>query len=414
MQEEIRTILAALKGQKMAASAIESELGFSNGLLGKAAKGITSLSEEKMQQLREFYNEHTSPNVVVEAPPLPEKQISVAKSGKLSLAPTAEQIGAANAAMDKINKDYGAGSIMRLGDKPQPIAEVIPTGSLMLDDALGVGGFPRGRVVEIYGLESSGKTTLAISTIAQAQKLGGECAFIDAEHAFDPVYAHSLGVDVDKLTLSQPDYGEQGLEIADRMINTGNFSVVVIDSVAALIPKAELEGEMGDSKMGLHARLMSQALRKINPLASKMNTLVIFINQLREKIGVIYGSPYVTTGGNALRFFSSIRLDVSKAGKIMDGDAQMGTKTKVKVVKNKVAPPFKVAEFDIIFGEGIDSIGELVDIATAKGIIVKGGSWYSYNGDKLGQGRDTIRQLLKDNEDLAQEIQSKLSKIKAV
>ena len=338
----------------------------------------------------------------------------MAKSDKTTeaVSPNSEKLKALKLTMDKLEKDYGKGSVMLLGDKPVHEQSVISTGSIGLDVALGIGGLPRGRVVEIYGPESSGKTTIATHVIAEAQKKGGMCAFIDAEHAFDSSYARKLGVDVDNLLISQPDYGEQALEIADRLILSGALDVVVIDSVAALVPKSELEGEMGDSKMGLHARLMSQALRKMTATVSKTNTILIFINQLREKIGVIYGSPYVPTGGNALKFYASVRLDVSKAqnSKMMDGDEQYGTKTKVKVVKNKVAPPFKMAEFDIIFGKGIDYLGELIDISTHFQIIEKSGSWYSYNGSKMGQGREAVKGFLKDNPLVVTEIESNLDK----
>jgi recombination protein RecA len=277
-----------------------------------------------------------------------------------------------------------------------------------LDVALGIGGLPKGRVVEIYGPESSGKTTLAIHVIAEAQKKGGICAIIDAEHAFDSAYARKLGVDVDNLLISQPDYGEQALEIADRLILSGAVDVVVIDSVAALVPKAELEGEMGDSKMGLHARLMSQALRKLTATISKTNTICIFINQLREKIGVMFGNPETTTGGNALKFYASVRLDIRRQAQIKDGDEAIGNRVKVKVVKNKVAPPFRSAEFDIVYGEGISKVGEIIDMGVELGIVSKSGSWFSYNTDKLGQGRDTVKQLLHDNPELANEIENKI------
>jgi recombination protein RecA len=277
-----------------------------------------------------------------------------------------------------------------------------------LDVALGIGGLPRGRVIEIYGPESSGKTTLATHVIAEAQKKGGICAIIDAEHAFDSVYARKLGVDVDNLLISQPDYGEQALEIADRLILSGAVDVVVIDSVAALVPKAELEGEMGDSKMGLHARLMSQALRKLTATISKTNTICIFINQLREKIGVMFGNPETTTGGNALKFYASVRLDIRRLAQIKDGDEAIGNRVKVKVVKNKVAPPFRSAEFDIVYGEGISKAGEIIDMGVELGIISKSGSWFSYNNDKLGQGRDTVKQLMHDNPELATEIETKI------
>jgi recombination protein RecA len=319
-----------------------------------------------------------------------------------------EKMKALKLTMDKLEKDYGKGSVMMLGDKAEQMQEVISTGSLGLDVALGIGGLPRGRVVEIYGPESSGKTTLATHVIAEAQKKGGMCAFIDAEHAFDSAYAKKLGVDVDNLLISQPDYGEQALEIADRLILSGALDVVVIDSVAALVPKSELEGEMGDSKMGLHARLMSQALRKLTATISKTGTICIFINQLREKIGVMFGNPEVTTGGNALKFYASVRLDIRRQTQVKDGDEAIGNHVKVKVVKNKVAPPFRAAEFDIIFGEGISKTGEIVDMGVELGIVQKSGSWYSYNNDKLGQGRDAVKQLLVDNPEMAKEIEAKI------
>jgi recombination protein RecA len=319
-----------------------------------------------------------------------------------------EKFKALKLTMDKLEKDYGKGSVMMLGDKAETMQEVISTGSIGLDVALGIGGLPRGRVVEIYGPESSGKTTLATHVIAEAQKKGGMCAFIDAEHAFDSAYAKKLGVDVDNLLISQPDYGEQALEIADRLILSGALDVVVIDSVAALVPKSELEGEMGDSKMGLHARLMSQALRKLTATISKTNTICIFINQLREKIGVMFGNPETTTGGNALKFYASVRLDIRRMTQVKDGDEAIGNHVKVKVVKNKVAPPFRAAEFDIIFGEGISKTGEIVDMGTELGIVQKSGSWYSYNNDKLGQGRDSVKQLMVDNPELASEIEGKI------
>ena len=319
-----------------------------------------------------------------------------------------EKLKALKLTMDKIEKDYGKGSVMMMGDKAEAMQEVISTGSIGLDVALGIGGLPRGRVVEIYGPESSGKTTLATHVIAEAQKKGGMCAFIDAEHAFDSVYAKKLGVDVDNLLISQPDYGEQALEIADRLILSGALDVVVIDSVAALVPKSELEGEMGDSKMGLHARLMSQALRKLTGTISKTNTICIFINQMREKIGVMFGNPETTTGGNALKFYASVRLDIRRMAQVKDGDEAIGNHVKVKVVKNKVAPPFRAAEFDIIFGEGISKNGEIIDMGTELGVVQKSGSWYSYNNDKLGQGRDAVKQLLVDNPELAKEIETKI------
>jgi recombination protein RecA len=320
----------------------------------------------------------------------------------------AEKLKALKLTMDKIDKDYGKGSVMMMNEKSQDAMEVISTGSIGLDVALGVGGLPKGRVVEIYGPESSGKTTLATHIIAEAQKKGGMCAIIDAEHAFDSAYAQKLGVDIDNLLISQPDYGEQALEIADRLILSGALDVVVIDSVAALVPKSELEGEMGDSKMGLHARLMSQALRKLTATISKTNTICIFINQLREKIGVMFGNPETTTGGNALKFYASVRLDIRRMAQIKDGEEAVGNRVKVKVVKNKVAPPFRSAEFDVVFGEGISKTGEIVDMGVELGIVQKSGSWFSYGTDKLGQGRDTVKQLLHDNPELATEIENKI------
>jgi recombination protein RecA len=311
--------------------------------------------------------------------------------------------------MDKAEKDFGKGCLMTLSDKPDfDKSNVISTGSLGLNLALGVGGLPRGRIVEIYGPESSGKTTTAIHVMAEAQKNGGMVGFIDVEHAFDKEYAQKLGVDVDNVIISQPDYGEQALEIVDRMVSTGAFDVVVLDSVAALVPKGELEGQMGDSKMGVHARLMSQALRKLTATVSKTNTVLIFINQLREKIGVMFGNPEVTTGGNALKFYASVRLDVRRSTQIKDGEEAVGNKIKIKVVKNKVAPPFKTTELDIVFGEGFNRIGEILDYGVELGIINKAGSWYSYNEAKLGQGRDAVMQLMKDNSDMTEEIHQKI------
>jgi recombination protein RecA len=314
--------------------------------------------------------------------------------------------------IDSIEKDMGKGTIMKLGEKQSESIEVISTGSLGLDAALGVNGLPKGRIIEIFGPESSGKTTIAMHVIAEAQKQGGLCAVIDAEHAFDRDYAEKLNIDIEDLYICQPDYGEQGLEVADRLISSGNFSVVVVDSVAALVPKAELEGEMGDSKMGLHARLMSQALRKITAKTYQSNCILIFINQLRDKIGVMFGSPETTTGGNALKFYASIRLDVRRSvtavNSVMNGEEKIGNQTTVKVIKNKVAPPFKKAEFDIIYGEGIDKAGELLNMAIDKNIIQKSGSWFSYKESKLGQGKETIKQLLKDNPELSEEIKKQI------
>jgi len=310
--------------------------------------------------------------------------------------------------MDKIEKSYGKGSIMRMGDQAVDDVPSISSGSIALDVALGVGGYPKGRVIEIYGPESSGKTTLAIHAIAEAQKAGGIAAIIDAEHAFDPYYAKKLGVNIDELLISQPDNGEQALEIADNLIRSGAIDIIVIDSVAALTPKAELEGEMGDSKMGLQARLMSQALRKLTGNISKTKTCCIFINQLREKIGVMFGNPETTTGGNALKFYASVRLDIRKIGQIKDGEEVQGNNVRVKVVKNKVAPPFRKAEFDILYGEGISKSGEIIDLGVQFNIIKKSGSWFSYNDTKLGQGRDTVRNLIADNPELAHELEMKI------
>ena len=319
-----------------------------------------------------------------------------------------EKLKALQLTMDKIEKSFGKGSIMRLGDRPVDDVPAIHSGSIGLDLALGIGGYPKGRVIEIFGPESSGKTTLAIHAIAESQKAGGIAAIIDAEHAFDPTYAHNLGVNIDELLISQPDNGEQALEIADSLIRSGAIDIIVIDSVAALTPKAEIEGEMGDSKMGLQARLMSQALRKLTGSISKTKTCVIFINQLREKIGVMFGNPETTTGGNALKFYASVRLDIRKIGQLKDGDEIQGTRTRVKVVKNKIAPPFRKAEFDIIYGEGISKVGEIVDLGVEINLIKKAGSWFSYGETKLGQGREGVKTLLNDNPELMEELESKL------
>ena len=325
------------------------------------------------------------------------EELQLAQEGKLK---------ALQAAMAKIEKDFGKGSIMKLGDQNVEDVEVIPTGSISLDIALGVGGYPKGRIIEIYGPESSGKTTLAIHAIAEAQKAGGIAAFIDAEHAFDRFYAAKLGVDVSNLWIAQPDNGEQALQIADQLISSAAVDIVVIDSVAALTPKAEIEGDMGDNKVGLQARLMSQALRKLTATISKTNTTCIFINQLREKIGIMFGNPETTTGGNALKFYASVRLDIRKGSPIKDGDTVIGNEVRVKVVKNKVAPPFRKAEFEITFGEGISKVGEILDLGVKYDIIQKSGSWFSYNGAKLAQGRDATKALLKDNPELCEELET--------
>ena len=319
-----------------------------------------------------------------------------------------EKLKALKLTIDKLEKSYGKGVVMKMDDNTVVATEVISTGSFGLDMALGVGGFPKGRVIEIYGPESSGKTTLAMSCIAEAQKKGGLCAFIDAEHAFDKFYAQKLGINTAELLISQPDDGEQALEIADNLIRSGAIDVIVIDSVAALVPRAEIEGDMGDSKMGLQARLMSQALRKLTGTINKTGCICIFINQLREKIGVMFGNPETTTGGNALKFYASVRLDIRRIGQIKDGDEIAGNRTKVKVAKNKVAPPFRVVEFDIMYGKGISRVGEVLDLAVDNGIVQKSGSWFSYGGTKLGQGRDSVKELLEDNVEMWKEMEQKL------
>ena len=325
-----------------------------------------------------------------------------------------ERKKALEVAMGQIEKQFGKGSVMKLGDFQAMNIEAIPTGALGLDIALGIGGVPRGRIVEIYGPESSGKTTLALHVIAEAQKMNGEAAFIDAEHALDPVYAKHLGVDIDNLIVSQPDTGEQALEITEALVRSGALDVVVVDSVAALVPKAEIDGEMGDSHMGLQARLMSQALRKLTSTISKTNCCCIFINQLREKIGVMFGNPETTTGGNALKFYASVRLDIRKISQIKDGENVIGNRVKVKVVKNKVAPPFRTAEFDLVYGEGVSKVGEIIDLGVTTNIIKKSGSWFSYGDTKLGQGRDAVKQLLSDNPELSEELEIKIKESIAI
>ena len=330
------------------------------------------------------------------------------EENKEQLTPQEQKMKALQAALAKIEKDFGKGSIMKMGDEKIENVEVIPTGSIGLNAALGVGGYPKGRIIEIYGPESSGKTTLAIHAIAECQKSGGVAAFIDAEHAFDRFYAEKLGVDIDNLLISQPDNGEQALEIADQLIRSSAVDILVVDSVAALTPKKEIEGDMGDSAVGLHARLMSQALRKLTGTIAKTKTTCIFINQLREKIGVMFGNPETTTGGNALKFYASVRLDIRKSQAIKDGETVLGNKVKVKVVKNKVAPPFRKAEFEIMFGEGISKIGEIVDLGVEYEIIKKSGSWFSYGDTKLGQGNEAVKEMLKDNPELAEELEAKI------
>ncbi len=331
----------------------------------------------------------------------------------MATADAKEKLQALKLTLDRIEKTYGKGTIMRLGDSVVEPTEIIPTGSLTLDLALGIGGYPRGRIIEIYGPESSGKTTLTLHAIAECQKNGGIAAFIDAEHAFDRHYAEKLGVDTENLLISQPDNGEQALEIADNLIRSGAIDIIIIDSVAALVPKSELEGEMGDSKVGLQARLMSQALRKLTATISKTGATCVFINQLREKIGVMYGSPETTTGGNALKFYASCRLDIRRTGQIKDGDNITGNRVKVKVVKNKVSPPFKTAEFDIVYGEGISKTGEIIDLGVELDVIKKAGAWYSYQETKLGQGREAVKSLLMDNQELAQELEQKIKALVA-
>jgi len=405
MQELILALTRLVEsGEKKAT--LEESIGLPKNSLSAVLKGTVAMPQSWVPKIEAFL---AKPIDEPEAPSTQPK-MAVKPSGELTLTPSDDAMKRVRETMEKINKDFGEGSVMRLGDKPMGNVEVIPTGSLSLNGALGVGGLPKGRITEIYGPESSGKTTVALHIIAEAQKMGGLCAFIDVEHAFDETYAKAIGVDIENLHLSQPDYGEQALEEADRLIGTGGFSVMVIDSVAALVPKAELEGEMGDSKMGAQARLMSQACRKLTAAISKTNTVCIFINQLRSTIGNMYVFE-VTSGGNALKYYASVRLDVRRSGKIVDGEEQLGNKVKVKVVKNKVAPPFKIAEFDILFGIGIDYVGEVIDMAVEKNVIKKSGSWYSYGETKLGQGREGVRELLKGTPELLSEIETKLSNI---
>lgn len=401
-------------------SKIEEELGIPKNYLSRFKNPENVLPKKWFEPLQEFIKKNLvdkKPEPVFagqkeELPTKPEpvksKRLAVNSVMGLVEKPSPESEKKLKDVMDRCNKDFGVGTVMLLGDKPIEGIEVISTGSLGLDIALGVGGLPRGRIVEIYGPESSGKTTIAIHVIAQAQKMGLKCMLVDAEHSFDPEYAQNLGVDLDRLLVSQPDYGEQALEVADRYILTGEIGVMVIDSVAALTPKGELEGEMGDSKLGLHARLMSQACRKMTASIGKTNTLCIFINQLRNKIGMIYGSPEVTTGGMALQFYASVRLDIRRSVQIKDGEEILGNRTKVKVVKNKVAPPFRTTEFDILYGKGVNRTGEVVDIAVERGVVQKSGSWYAYGEDKLGQGREGVIEILNSNPELLTEIENKL------
>lgn len=408
-QDSVNALLDSLD---IPVSKIENDLGMPSGTLAKAKKGVRELPDKWDAPLNEYFKNNCEPvkrEAMIDVQP---KTKMVIDNGGLKVKPSSERLAALKEASDKINRDFGAGTVMMFGDKPQTGYQTISTGSLMLNHALGIGGLPRGRIVEIFGWESSGKTTIALNCIADAQKQGLNCLLVDAENAFDPEYAAALGVNVDELMYCQPSYGEQGLEVADRQICTGKIGVVVIDSVAALVPKAELEGEHGDSKMGLHARLMSQSCRKMVTSVSKHNVLLIFINQFRHKIGVTMGNPEVTTGGNALQFYASVRLEVrrslSKDNAVMNGDVKEGNQTTVKVIKNKCAPPFRQAQFNIMYGTGIDNIGEIVDLAVAKGVINKAGSWFSCGENKLGQGKDAVYQLLTDNEELKNEIESKL------
>ena len=399
-------------------SKIEEELEMPKNYLSRFKNPENILPKKWIEPLQNFILKHTRvadevPEPKVEEPVAEEVQEEpktklVVDAGGLKEKPSDEADKKMKEVRDQCNKDFGEGSVMYLGDGPMDGIEAISTGSFGLDIALGIGGLPRGRIVEIYGPESSGKTTISIHVIAEAQKMGLNCMMIDSEHAFDQEYARNLGVNLDKLTVSQPDYGEQALEIADRHVCSGTFGVIVIDSVAALVPKAELEGEMGDSKMGAHARLMSQACRKLAGVVKKTNTLLIFINQLRNKIGIVYGSPETTPGGLALQFYSSVRLDVRRHAQIKDGEEIIGNRVTAKVIKNKVAPPYKKAEFDIMYGEGISKMGELVDTAVDLGIIKKSGSWYSRGIDKLGQGRDSVKELLKSNQEFANEIEAEV------
>jgi len=405
-KEDVSNMVVALKSLGLSVSAVEKGIGFSNGVIGKVVKGEMSLSDEKYGKLNSFFKEKTQ---VKE--PVKETKLVVKKSGLKEVASDEKRLRLTET-MEKINKDFGDGTVMMFGAKPEQGYETVSTGSLQLDHALGIGGLPRGRIVEIFGWESSGKTTIALNAIADAQKQGLKCLLVDAENSFDPEYAEALGVKVDELRYCQPSYGEQGFEVADRQICSGEVGIVVIDSVAAMIPKAELEGEMGDSKMGLHARLMSQVCRKMVSSIAKHNVLCIFINQLRHKIGVMYGSPEVTTGGNSLQFYASVRLNVSRSttneNTVISNGVKEGNKTTVKVIKNKCAPPFRSATFNIMYGIGIDRKSEVIDMAVEMKVIEKAGSWFSYNGSKLGQGRDAMCEVLEANPEMLIEIEAKL------
>lgn len=411
MSDAILKMVADFKAAKMSISKIEKDLSFSNGLIGKAASGVSALSADKMEKLR-AYHELQCPTVHEnDVYPIAVNEAydsKVTRKDNKDEFPKYQMPKESNEVMDKINKDFGAGTVMKFGDRPQKGYDVVSTGSIKLDKAIGIGGLPRGRMIEIYGPESSGKTTICLHVIANAQKKGMRCLLVDAENSFDPEYAENLGVEVGTLGYCQPTFGEEGFEVVDRMITAGQVDCVVIDSVAAMIPRGELDGEVGESKMGLHARLMSQVCRKLVSVVSKKNVLLVFINQIRNKIGVMYGSPEVTTGGMALQFYASVRLDVRRSTAIKDGDEAQGNKTRVKVVKNKCSPPMKVVEFDILYGEGVDRTGEILDEAAELGIVKKMGSWYNYNETKLGQGRDNARQVLLDNPAMAEEIYSKI------
>jgi len=408
-KDKILKMVVALKAVKIPVSKIESELGFSNGLIGKASKGDTELSDEKYKKLEDFFNVQCGVQEPIE---VKSKMVVTPKEG-LKVVASDETLKRLRENMDKINKDFGSGTVMLFGDKPADGYETISTGSLQLDHALGIGGLPRGRIIEIFGWESSGKTTIALNAIADAQRQGLKCLLVDAENSFDPEYADALGVNVDELQYCQPSFGEQGFEVADRQICSGDVGLVVIDSVAAMIPKAELEGEMGDSKMGLHARLMSQVCRKMVSSIAKHNVCCIFINQLRHKIGVMYGSPEVTTGGNSLQFYASVRLSVTRSttekNSVYNGEEKMGNQTTVKIIKNKCAPPFRSATFNIMYGTGIDRNSEVIDMAVDMGVIEKAGSWFSYDQSRLGQGKEAVGEMLNNNPDLLKEIESKLN-----